>query len=106
MDTPGMREFHLWLADTGLQDTFPEIEEIALGCHFTACGHTAEKRCAVLAAVQTGTLPEARYRNYLKLRADLKQLETTRQAREARLRRTRQAQREAHAIQRGRLRED
>ena len=35
IDTPGMREFHLWLADTGLQDAFPEIESLALRCHFT-----------------------------------------------------------------------
>lgn len=94
MDTPGMREFHLWLADTGLQDTFPEIEELALRCHFSGCGHTVEKKCAVLAAVETGELTRDRYRNYLKLRTDLKQLaESTAPAREARQRRIRQAQR-------------
>jgi ribosome biogenesis GTPase / thiamine phosphate phosphatase len=102
MDTPGMREFHLWLADTGLQDTFPEIEELALRCHFTGCGHTVEKKCAVLAAVETGHVTQDRYRNYLKLRGDLKQLaETTAPAREARQRRIRMAQRKFYQSRRG-----
>lgn len=102
MDTPGMREFHLWLADTGLQDTFPEIEELALRCHFTGCGHTVEKKCAVLAAVGAGHVTQDRYRNYLKLRGDLKQLaETTAPAREARQRRIRMAQRKLYQSRRG-----
>ena len=101
MDTPGMREFHLWLADTGLQDTFPEIEELGLRCHFTGCGHTVEKKCAVIAAVEAGHVTGDRYRNYLKLRADLKQLaETTAPAREARLRRIRMAQRRNYQARR------
>lgn len=94
MDTPGMREFHLWLADTGLQDTFPEIEEIALRCHFSGCGHTVEKRCAVIAAVEAGHITPDRYRNYLKLRDDLKKIsKTAAPSREPRQRSPRMAQR-------------
>lgn len=107
MDTPGMREFHLWLADTGLQDTFPEIEEIALRCHFSGCGHTVEKKCAVLEAVQTGSLTEDRYRNYLKLRGDLAKLsDATRQNNFARKRRDQAAQRAYNQFKRGRLGEE
>ncbi len=107
MDTPGMREFHLWLADTGLQDTFPEIEEIALRCHFTGCGHTVEKQCAVIAAVQSGELAEDRYRNFLKLRGDLKKLEeASRRNNLARIRRDRVAQRAFNQFKRGRLGEE
>ncbi len=101
MDTPGMREFHLWIADTGLQDTFPEIEELALRCHFSGCGHTVEKRCAVLEAVHNGALTTDRYRNYLKLRGDLKQLaDSAAPAREARQRRVRLAQRKVYQARR------
>lgn len=107
MDTPGTREFHLWLADTGLQDTFPEIEQIALRCHFTACGHTVEKKCAVLAAVQSGELPADRYKNFLKLRGDLEKLSvSTRQSNLATKRRDRAAQRAYNNFKRGRLGEE
>ncbi len=107
MDTPGTREFHLWLADTGLQDTFPEIENIALRCHFSACGHTVEKKCAVIEAVRGGTLTDERYRNYLKLRGDLQKLEDVKgQNNLLRKRRERVAQRSYNQFKRGYLGED
>jgi ribosome biogenesis GTPase len=34
------------------------------------CRHSQEPGCAVLAAVETGELSEARYRSYLKLRKE------------------------------------
>ena len=107
MDTPGTREFHLWLADTGLQDTVPEIEEIALRCHFSGCGHTVEKQCAVLGAVQAGELTADRYRNFLKLRGDLQKLEeATRRTNLARKRRDQAAQRTYNQFRRGWLEEE
>ena len=102
MDTPGTREFHLWLADTGLQDTFPEIEAIALRCHFSGCGHTVEQQCAVLGAVQAGEVTADRYRNFLKLRGDLQKLEeSTRRSNLARRRRDQAAQRTYNQFRRG-----
>ena len=107
MDTPGTREFHLWLADTGLQDTFPEIEELALRCHFTGCGHTVEKQCAVIEAVRTGGLTDDRYRNYLKLRGDLAKLTVSaRQNNLASQRRDRVALRAYNQFKRDRLDEE
>lgn len=107
MDTPGTREFHLWLADTGLQDTFPEIENIALSCHFSGCAHTVEKKCAVLEAVQSGTVTNDRYRNYLKLRGDLQKLEGIKgQNNLLRKRRERASQRAYNQFKRGYLGED
>jgi ribosome biogenesis GTPase / thiamine phosphate phosphatase len=67
IDTPGMREFHIWLAGEGLQETFPEIDELALRCHFRQCSHTVENRCAVRDAVVAGELPKDRYEHFLKL---------------------------------------
>jgi ribosome biogenesis GTPase / thiamine phosphate phosphatase len=75
IDTPGMREFQIWQADQGLHETFSEIDELAVQCHFRDCTHTVEKRCAVLAAVENGTLPHERYESYLKLRRELAHLQ-------------------------------
>jgi hypothetical protein len=54
IDTPGMREFHIWNISEGAKETFPEIEALALQCHFRDCTHTKEKNCAILAALAAG----------------------------------------------------
>lgn len=69
IDTPGMREFHLWLADEGA--AFPDIAEIALGCRFRNCGHGTEKGCAVQGAVADGRLSAARVGSFRKLKGEL-----------------------------------
>ncbi|MEW6303667.1 MAG: ribosome small subunit-dependent GTPase A [Verrucomicrobiota bacterium] len=95
IDTPGMREFQMWLADEGVQGTFTDIEEVGTRCHFRNCSHTVEKKCAVLAAVESGEITQERYNNYLKLRRELEFLEQahTRHGYLERRRRTRVAQR-------------
>ena len=70
IDTPGMREFQMWLADEGVHETFPEIEALSAQCHFSNCGHTREKGCAVLAAVEQGALPRARHEGFVKLQRE------------------------------------
>ena len=57
IDTPGMREFHLWIASEGSKQTFPEVDALAVRCHFRDCTHTKEKQCAVLEALAADTLP-------------------------------------------------
>ena len=71
IDTPGMREFHLWGASEGAKETFPEIEVLAAGCHFRDCTHTKEKDCAVLAAVTAGALPRERHESFVKLQREI-----------------------------------
>jgi ribosome biogenesis GTPase len=71
IDTPGMREFHLWDAGQGAKETFPEIELLAPGCHFRDCTHTKEKDCAVLTALAVGTLPRERYDSFVKLQLEI-----------------------------------
>jgi len=71
IDTPGMREFHIWDATQGAKDAFPEIEALAPGCHFRDCTHTQEKDCAVLAAVAAGSLPRERYDSFVKLQREI-----------------------------------
>jgi ribosome biogenesis GTPase len=74
IDTPGMREFHIWAANEGAKETFPEIEALSPGCHFRDCTHTKEKDCAVFAALAAGTLPRERYDSFVKLQREISYL--------------------------------
>ncbi len=74
IDTPGMREFHIWIAGEGAKQAFPEIEELSLRCHFRDCTHTKEKRCGVLEALAAGTLPRGRYESFVKLQLEIRYL--------------------------------
>jgi ribosome biogenesis GTPase len=78
IDTPGMREFQLWLAGEGMHEAFPDIELLALKCRFRECRHGVEKDCAVRAALAAGTLARERFENFLKLRRELDFLEKAR----------------------------
>ncbi|WP_329269375.1 ribosome small subunit-dependent GTPase A [Streptomyces sp. NBC_01451] len=67
IDTPGLRGVGLWDAGTGVGQVFAEIEELAAGCRFQDCAHTAEPGCAVLEALDSGALPQRRLDSYRKL---------------------------------------
>ncbi|MGI5348149.1 ribosome small subunit-dependent GTPase A [Streptomyces sp. CA-250714] len=67
IDTPGLRGVGLWDAEGGLGQAFSEIEEFAADCRFQDCAHQYEPGCAVLAAVESGALPERRLESYRKL---------------------------------------
>jgi ribosome biogenesis GTPase len=67
IDTPGLRGVGLWDAESGVGQVFSEIEELAAECRFQDCAHVVEPGCAVLAAVDSGTLPERRLDSYRKL---------------------------------------
>ncbi|MGK5733264.1 ribosome small subunit-dependent GTPase A [Streptomyces sp. URMC 124] len=70
IDTPGLRGVGLWDAESGLSQTFAEIEELAADCRFHDCGHAAEPGCAVLAAVGSGELGQRRLDSYRKLQRE------------------------------------
>jgi ribosome biogenesis GTPase len=82
IDTPGMREFQMWLAGETGQEAFADVAELAVQCHFRSCSHTTEKRCAVRAAVASGGLTQERYDQYVKLTRELKFLNAAAQHRE------------------------
>ncbi|WP_031075220.1 ribosome small subunit-dependent GTPase A [Streptomyces sp. NRRL S-118] len=67
IDTPGLRGVGMWDAGTGVGQVFSEIEDLAEGCRFHDCAHASEPGCAVLAAVEDGSLPERRLASYRKL---------------------------------------
>ncbi len=79
IDTPGMRELHLWGTCDGLDDAFSEIVAIAKGCRFRNCRHEAEPGCAVKEALERKTLEASRLQSYLSLRAELENLEQRRE---------------------------
>jgi ribosome biogenesis GTPase len=67
VDTPGMRELGLMGVGASIEDSFSDIHELSRKCRFTDCAHSVEVGCAILVAVQMGSLSEARYRSYMKL---------------------------------------
>ncbi|MFG2212435.1 ribosome small subunit-dependent GTPase A [Streptomyces sp. NPDC048638] len=70
IDTPGLRGVGMWDAESGLARTFSDVEALAGDCRFHDCGHGAEPGCAVLAAVESGTLSERRLTSYRKLQRE------------------------------------
>ncbi|HMN24421.1 MAG TPA: ribosome small subunit-dependent GTPase A [Ignavibacteriaceae bacterium] len=67
IDNPGMRELGVISNESGLGDTFNEIDELADQCKYKDCTHTVEAGCAVMEAVERGKISEERYENFLKL---------------------------------------
>ena len=67
IDTPGMRELHLFKSDTGLEKTFEDIVTLMSRCKFSNCQHESEPGCAVIAALKTGEILQTHFDNYKKL---------------------------------------
>jgi ribosome biogenesis GTPase / thiamine phosphate phosphatase len=67
IDTPGLRGVGVWDAADGIELAFPDIESLAEQCRFSDCRHDAEPDCGVLAAVESGELPQRRLASYRKL---------------------------------------
>lgn len=84
IDTPGMRELHLWNATDGLERTFDDIAELASMCRFNDCAHMFEPDCAVKTALEDGTLEQDRYLAYQKL---IREAEHLKQKQDPRLQR-------------------
>ncbi len=67
LDTPGLRGLSLWESGDGVDATFADIGELIGDCRFTDCAHKTEPGCAVLGAVEAGTLAPERLARYRKL---------------------------------------
>jgi ribosome biogenesis GTPase / thiamine phosphate phosphatase len=66
LDTPGMRELALWDPD-GVEQSFPEIDELVATCRFGNCRHNGEPGCAIAAALAMGSLEPSRLEAWNKL---------------------------------------
>jgi len=75
IDTPGMREVQLWIADDGLEEAFSDVTELFEHCRFSDCAHESEPGCAVKEAIANGTLAPERWESYLKLQRELAHLD-------------------------------
>lgn len=89
IDTPGMRALALGAHRDGLDTTFTDIADIAIGCRFADCAHDTEPGCAVRAAADDGTLDPRRLERWLAMRrevasAELRANEADRRAHERR----------------------
>ena len=67
IDTPGMRELGNIGVSSGLEESFADILSLSKNCRFANCTHTQEGGCALLSAIENGTLRADRYQSYLKL---------------------------------------
>ena len=70
IDTPGMRELGLWTVDSGVEQSFADIEALAAECRFRNCSHTGEPGCAIQKALDEGALSMDRLQSYRKLCAE------------------------------------
>ena len=66
VDTPGLRDVQLWTDQSAIDQTFAEIQELALGCRFRDCTHANEPGCAVIEAVTAEKLDPKRLQSYFK----------------------------------------
>ena len=64
IDTPGMRELQPWTDEATVGESFEDIAELAADCRFADCAHTTEPGCAVVAAVDAGSLAVDRLEHY------------------------------------------
>lgn len=67
MDTPGLREIGVLDMEEGIEETFSDLVSLFDKCRFKNCSHTKEPGCAVLKALEDGSLSEERWRTYLQL---------------------------------------
>jgi ribosome biogenesis GTPase len=71
LDIPGIRLLDLMVGQEGVDETFSDIGELALGCRFRDCRHHGDLGCAVEAAVAAGELPARRLENWRLIQAEL-----------------------------------
>jgi len=77
IDTPGMRELGMTDKTEGIKSTFQEIFDISLNCKFPDCKHFNEKGCAVIEALNNGTIDKDSYDNYKRIRKEQVRFQTT-----------------------------
>ncbi|NLA88183.1 MAG: ribosome small subunit-dependent GTPase A, partial [Clostridiales bacterium] len=70
-DTPGFSSFDIesseLMTTTALQYAFIDIRPHIGYCRYVGCSHTKERGCAVLKAVEDGTISKSRFESYLRL---------------------------------------
>jgi len=70
IDNPGMREFGILGAESGIISSYSDIIDLASRCRFQDCSHTGEPGCAVLSAVHAGEIRQESLDSFLKLKEE------------------------------------
>jgi ribosome biogenesis GTPase len=69
IDTPGIKEWGLVnMNQQEISDYFPEMRILRHECKFgSRCIHLNEPKCAIIEAVNSGTIVRSRYDNYISM---------------------------------------
>lgn len=70
IDNPGMREFGILGAESGIASSYAHIVSLASRCRYHDCQHTGEPGCAVLGAIHTGEIRQESLDSFLKLKGE------------------------------------
>lgn len=71
IDSPGLQEFGLYhINETELEYAFVEFRPFIGHCKFNNCTHTHEPDCAILKAVQAGSIPPERLQIFQQIRSE------------------------------------
>jgi ribosome biogenesis GTPase / thiamine phosphate phosphatase len=77
IDTPGMKEVGMTDNESGIKSTFQEILDISLKCKFPDCKHINESGCAVIDALNRGSIDRESFENYQKIQKENERFRTT-----------------------------
>jgi hypothetical protein len=77
IDTPGMKELGMTDNAEGIKTTFQDIVNISAECKFPDCKHINETGCAVLEALNNGTIDRDSYDNYQKINKEQERFKST-----------------------------
>ena len=71
IDTPGIRAVGMTASEEGVGATFEDILSFAHQCRFNDCAHEFEPGCAVMDAVEDGSLDPERFSSYKRIEREI-----------------------------------
>ncbi len=77
IDNPGMKELGMTDNIDGIRTTFEDIYALAARCKFPDCKHINEAGCAVIEALEDGSIDKDSYDNYQKIIREQERFNTT-----------------------------
>jgi ribosome biogenesis GTPase / thiamine phosphate phosphatase len=76
IDTPGMKELGMTDNAEGIKTTFQDIYNISVKCKFPDCKHINESGCAVIEALNNGTIEKASFDNFQRIQEEQERFQT------------------------------
>ena len=77
IDTPGMKELGMTDNIEGIKTTFQEIFDLSLKCKYPDCKHIDETGCAVIKALNNGTIDKDSLDNFIKIQSEQQRFQTS-----------------------------